>query len=355
MSTNKSFPRAMILAAAALALGGALIPSTAFADEEETKITWAVSPAGADGPDGRAWMELELDPGATASEHLAVRNLSDVAAVFDLIAADGYFTKTGRFNMLPSSEPSVDGGTWIAVQDAVEVAPGATAVVPFTITVPDNATPGDHPAGIAASVSSVSTGPAGSNVGVESRVGFRVITRVTGELDPSLAVPASSVEYVPSWNPFSPGTLRVDYELENDGNVQIGAHQRVRSSGAFGRPPMPAEELGEFFPGDRRTFTAEVRGVWPIGLVNTEILVQPERIDDQSGSDAALEPVRVDVSTWAIPVPQLVLVVAAVLLFLWFRLERRRHRRKLDAMLAAARAEGERAAGGTPPTTTDQG
>ena len=60
------------LAVAALALGGA---DAAAADEEPT-VTWSVSPADAAGPDGRAWVELEIDPGEGATEHQAVRQVS---------------------------------------------------------------------------------------------------------------------------------------------------------------------------------------------------------------------------------------------------------------------------------------
>ena len=61
-------------------------------------------------------------------------------------------TGKGRFNMLQSDRASVDGGTWIKVQNEVTVGANETKVVPFTITVPRDASPGDHPAGIAARV-----------------------------------------------------------------------------------------------------------------------------------------------------------------------------------------------------------
>ena len=115
-------------------------------------------------------------------EHLLVRNLSTTAVTFQLTAADGYFTSNGRFNMLTSDRSSTDAGTWITMQDSVRVASGADAIVPFTVTVPENATPGDHPAGVAAGVRSGK-----GEVGVESRVGFRVMTRVKRRAQPRSA------------------------------------------------------------------------------------------------------------------------------------------------------------------------
>ena len=158
-------------------------PVGAAAEPSPPTLTWAVQPANQQGPDGRRWIELKLDPGQVVTEHLAVRNFSDRAVVFALKAADGYLTDKGRFNMLPSDRPSVDGGTWIAVQDKVTVGPKETKVVPFTLTVPRDARPGDHPAGIAATVTA-----AGGTVAVESRVGFRVMMRVSGTLTAALAI-----------------------------------------------------------------------------------------------------------------------------------------------------------------------
>ena len=56
--------------------------------------------------------------------------------------------------MLTSDRESTDAGTWIRIQDSIDVASGADVVVPFTITVPDDATPGDHLAGVAAAIRS---------------------------------------------------------------------------------------------------------------------------------------------------------------------------------------------------------
>ncbi|MFD0788057.1 WxL protein peptidoglycan domain-containing protein, partial [Micromonospora azadirachtae] len=212
-------------------------------------LTWAVQPADEKGPDGRRWVEVALDPGQVVTEHLAVRNFSDGAVVFALKAADGYLTDKGRFNMLPSNRESVDGGTWIEVQETVTVGPRQTKVVPFTITVPRDATPGDHPAGIAATVTS-----SGGTVAVESRVGFRVMMRATGTVMAALAIGDVAARYERSWNPFSPGTVHVTYTATNDGNVAVTGSGRVAAAELFGlsEPDAPAA-VEELMPGGSRT------------------------------------------------------------------------------------------------------
>lgn len=338
---------AALVAALAPALPAAAtsaVPGVLPLDTEDV-ITWSVTPATADGPDGRRWVDLVADPGATIEEHLAVTNFGDVPATFALKSADGYLTANGRFNMLPSDQESVDAGTWFTVQETVEVGPDETVVVPYSVTVPENATPGDHPAGIAASITSTGTDASGTNLGVESRVGFRVTTRVTGEVQPVLAVQEVKASYAPSWNPFAAGDLTVSYDVANEGNVRLGAEGEVSTSALFGlggahRSPKP---VGEVFPGGSQRSSVQIADVWPLGPVTTTITVTPTPVADDE-IDAALEPVTVTVTTWAIPWPQLLLIAIVVVLVVGVRDDRRRRRKRLEGMLAKARDEGRQQA-----------
>jgi hypothetical protein len=307
---------AAVLAALTVA---ALLPA-APAAAAPASVTWTVQPATAAGPDGRRWIERTLDPGQRVTEHLAVRNLGDATAVFTLKAADGYLTDKGRFNMLPSDRKSVDGGTWIAVPPTVTVPAGQTAVVPFTIDVPAEVTPGDHTAGIAASIAG-----ARGTVQVESRVGFRLLLRASGTLRPELAAGNVRTAYERSWNPLRAGRLRVSYTATNTGNVRVDARARVNGV---------TTGLGELLPGGSRAAETRVDGVWGLGLVRTTVELQPTI----PGESTARPSASVTVTGWVVPWPQLLTLVAAVLLLAAWRLRRRR----LTAMLARAREEGRR-------------
>lgn len=149
-------------------------------------VSWSVQPATETGPDGRGWLELDVDPGTVVQEHLAVRNLGTSDATFRISAKDGYYTDAGRFNMLETQQQNVGAGLWIDVAAEMDVAAGQTAVVPYAITVPANATLGDHAAGIAASVMSKGTSGSGDQLQVESRMGFKVLLRAKGHLTPGL-------------------------------------------------------------------------------------------------------------------------------------------------------------------------
>ena len=329
-------PRVLSMAAiiaAAIALVAA--PSVAVATTPDDSVTWAVTPADANGGDGRSWVETELDPGEMVTDYLAVSNLGTSTTTFELSAADGYFTETGRFNMLQSGQTSVDAGTWITVANSIQVEPGATEIVPFTISVPDNATPGDHPAGVAASVSTTGTTSDGAQIGVDSRVGFRVITRVTGALAPALAIGDITGEYSPTWNPFTPGRIDLRYEATNSGNTQLSFDDTV-SGITTNETTTPR---GDLFPGETRVVAVEPVTAWPLGPVSVEVAVAGAVPSDDS---LAVASVSRTIVVWAVPWSQLVLLGAIAAVIVLLVLARRRSSAKMDALLEQARAEGRR-------------
>ncbi|MBD7958795.1 hypothetical protein H9651_14225 [Microbacterium sp. Sa4CUA7] len=323
--------------AVTLGVGG----NVAYADEGT--ITWSVTPATADGPDGRGVIEQEIDPGASAQEHFAVRNLSAVPVTFRLTAADGYYTAKGRFDMLPSTEPSVDAGTWIELPPTVTVEPNATAVIPFTTTVPDDAIPGDHAAGIAASVLSSGTDGSGSEVGVESRVGFRLMTRVTGDILPAVSIVGAIADYQQSWNPFLPGAASVTFTVRNTGNTGIALEGAVAVGTGTAGFPAEGQQQQQLLPGAEMSFAVPVTGVWPLLAVPTTVTLAPDAYDF-GGAAVAMEPVSIDLMLWALPLPQLAVVVGSAFIVAALLWGRRRSARTLAAALAAAREEGRAAA-----------
>ncbi len=336
---------AMYLVASVIFVSAAFAPAgfATTGDPTASPVTWAVTPADATGPDGRSWVELELDSGVSVDEYLAVRNLSDRDVTFSLTAADGYFTPAGRFNMLPGDKQSVAAGTWISMDKTVTVAAGSTAVVPFTVTVPDNATPGDHAAGIAASIYSQG-GSDGTQLGVESRVGFRVMTRVKGEVKPALSMKATA-SYDTSWNPLEPGSADLTVDLENTGNVRLSVDPSTMVNDARW-PAAGTDEARtlELLPGDRRSVSIHVPQVWPLGMMTLPVTVS-QGVIAPDGATQTLDPVWENVALWAIPWPQLAVLVALLLLFAGLFRGRKRRKKELVRLVEEAREAGRREAG----------
>jgi len=315
------------------------VPSVARAATDG--VTWSVTPATGGQPDARSWVELSLAPGESAREQAAVRNLSTQTVTFRIAAADGYFTDTGRFTMLPSTEKSVDAGTWISAPDSVTVEPGATGIVAFTVTVPDNATPGDHAAGIAASVMSTGTDADGSAVNVESRIGFRVMTRVSGVITASASLENVASDYVLSWNPFQPGLLSLTADVVNTGNVRLRIDGTAMAQGVTA--PLQSGDDGEqeLLPGERRRVTVALTDIWPVFVVGAELVVTPTAVAPDGVSIAA-SPVTGSVTVAALPLPQLITLLGAALVLLVLAVARVRARRRVARLVQKARNEGLR-------------
>lgn len=328
---------AALLLAAPTAL---LLPaSTALADAAPGNITWAVTPADAEGADGRTIIEHTLTPGAQLEEHLAIRNLSAQAVTFRLSAADGFFTRAGRFDMLPSDRPSSGAGTWISMVETIDVAAGAIAVVPFRIAIPDDAEPGDHTAGVAASVFNVQNTAEGTAVGVESRVGFRVALRIAGALTPSAELTAASIGYEQAWNPFRPGGAVAILTLRNTGNTRLLLDGVLRLGSRTVVFPDLQERRQELLPGEERQIELRIDGVWPLIAVPAKLEITPTSFA-MDGSTTAIHPLAAGLTLWAVPSPQLALLLLLSSFVGLVAVLRRRSRRRLAVLLDRARAEG---------------
>lgn len=322
-----------------------LVPNlSAHADgEDDAKTTWAVAPADADGPDGRRVMEFEADPGESIEDHFAVTNLSTHEVTFSLRAADGYFNENGRFNTIPSDRESVESGTWFSVPEQVTIPAKETAVVPMSITVPEDAEPGDHAAGVSASIMKVTTDQGGSTVGVESRVGFRVTVTVTGEVRAVATVEDVTTSYDTNWSPVQPGSASVQFTVNNDGNVRFLGQGVLRIGGQEIAFPAGDDSRQELLPGDSRSFTVEVDGLWPTFIVGGTIDLQPQGVGERA-EQVEFPTVSAKADLIAIPWPQLAVLLGVVLLIVAALWNRGRNKAKVADLVAKAHEEGRRSA-----------
>jgi hypothetical protein len=317
--------------------------STAAPSAGET--TWTIEPASVGAPDGRVSLRHEIEPGGSAVDEVTVTNFSATPATFAVYASDGVLSAEGGFDLLPPGEEPVDGGSWITITPVdgavpregggliVTLEPQATVAMPLTIEIPDDATPGDHPAGIVAELVPEDAG----SVELASRVGVRVHLRVAGDIVSALGPEAISATWMPSWNPFAPGTVEVTYAIANEGNVRLGAETDVAVAGAFGVAGAEATgEVREVLPGQRSTATVELE-VWPVFFGWGEVSVTPVVVgeDEVPPTPATAAPFTV----WTIPWAQLCLLALLVFGFLLIRMVRRRSAAKVQARIDAAVAE----------------
>ncbi|MFI6317472.1 hypothetical protein ACIBG8_08125 [Nonomuraea sp. NPDC050556] len=320
-----------------LAVGAILLFATvAFATPSHADTTWSVVPSSADGPDGRGVIDLELAGGQQVVEHVAVVNRSTQPVEFAIDANDGYLTAKGYFDMRVSDAAPTDGGAWVEVPDKVMIAAGATSVVPVTVSIPRNATPGDHPVGVTASLDTVS-----GQVRVQNRVGVRMNIRVTGEYVAKLTVSGVRAEYTGSWNPFAAGSVEVTYTVTNAGNVRVVTDNSILTSTIAGdsrQADTSAVRAREIMPGASRTFSAQVHGAWPLGPIGATISAVPSLAGKPLPGVTAQRAAAV-VTLWALPWSQLALVALLVLAFFAVRGIPAWRRRRIEKLILRHRPQ----------------
>jgi hypothetical protein len=249
----------VIVLMAAMGLGGSLAQSAAAAVSATVKP--AANQFGADRQD----FGYTINPGGQVEDGIVVVNDGTTPLHLDL-AAKG----------------SKGIGAWThADQDDVTVSPGESVEVPFAVTVPDDAAPGDYVGAIA---------------------GVRIRLRVGGALKPSLAVENVQVH----------DSKTVTYTIRNTGNAILSARQSVSVSGPFGRWAVDADKLADtppVLPGETLKVSAPLHDVTPALRLTATVTLVP-LLTDAAGSIAPLAATKASGHAWAVPWPLLLSILA---------------------------------------------
>ncbi|MEU8264952.1 DUF916 domain-containing protein [Micromonospora sp. NPDC048999] len=310
---------ALVLAPPAVA-GAAAAPGAAAQSTE----SWAVQPSGPKGPTGRNFFMYEVAPGSTLFDFVGVTNLSDKPLTFKVYGTDAFNTVDGAFALLPADQKATDVGSWVRVeQQTVTVKPGKRADIRFEITVPSNATPGDHTGGVLAAIGQLGVTPEGQQVQMDRRVAARVYLRVTGKINPAVTVESMNVDYHAPLNPFGGSDMVVTYQLRNSGNVRIGGKGTVNVTGPFGwkLARNKAVDLPELLPGSVFTVTERVAGVSPAVRLSANVDLA------LTTGDEKLPRVTHSASVWAMPW-LLLIPLALIAGWVYLRIRRRRAAKK---------------------------
>lgn len=348
------------LFAVALAITFACPAAAVTTTSASDAASWAIQPAGPDGvADQRVSLRATLDPGQAVEDQVVVTNFSDTEQTFRVYASDGIVTDDGVFDLLPPDEEPSDGGAWITVGSATDatmpsarnvdavIAPRGSLVVPVRIAVPDTAAPGDHPAGIVAEL--VTTD---GQVQLATRVGVRVHLRVAGEAVAEISPTQLSATYVPSWNPFAPGTFQITYALANNGNVRAGARAISTVAGPFGLASVSdAVDEREVLPGQSVTTHQDLPG-WPLFFSWGALNVTPNAVGEDE-KPASLDAVAASFTVWTVPWSQLILILLLVGAVALIRRHRARSEALVKARIAAAVAASAAADLHASPSTND--
>ncbi|GAA4157487.1 WxL protein peptidoglycan domain-containing protein [Leifsonia shinshuensis] len=313
----------VLLVAATVAVGGSASPALAAGDGD---VTWGVRTAANQNGADRQNFGYRIAPGGSVTDAIVVGNHAAAPITLDVYAADGFTTSSGQLDVAKRDAKAVAVGAWTALRDhTVTIAPGGTAEVPFTVTVPKDATPGDYAGGI---LTSLPQAAQENGISVDRRLGIRVHLRVDGKLAPAVAVEKLRVDYTGTLNPFGTGDATVSYTVRNTGNVRLSAGQTVGLSGPFGWFPVDAGNVAgvpELLPGESWTVSVPLHGVVPAFWLTASTALSP-KLPAVTGSTPGVEGVAAEAGTVAVPwaLLTLLIVIAAAVAATVLVLRRRR-------------------------------
>ncbi|MBP1240803.1 hypothetical protein [Frigoribacterium sp. PvP121] len=165
---------------------------------------------------------------------------------------------------------------------------------------------------------------------------------MTGDVVPAVAVDGMRVDYQMSWNPFAAGSLTVEADIVNTGNVRLVLDGTVRAQGSSA--PIVADDAArqELLPGDRRAVSIPLRSVWPLIVASAELQVAPTVVTPDGGEAVDLEPVTATATAAAVPWSQLLVVLGTALVLSALLAGRSRSRSRVAALVRQAKEEGRR-------------
>jgi ADP-ribose pyrophosphatase YjhB (NUDIX family) len=329
---------------AALVVAGVVAAAPASAAVADDTAGISGQPANEQGADDRTRFSYQAAPGQHIDDLYLVRNTGTTAQVMTVFATDAYNTDDGSYGLLDTADEPVDAGSWVSFPGGVPsmevpIEPGATQLIPFSVDVPADASPGDHAAGIVISVVS----PQG-DILVDRRIATRLYVRVPGDLQASLTISSLSAEYQAQLNPFT-GATTVTATITNNGNVALGGAIVAGVTTYFGisASGIVRAELAEMLPGSSRTVTIDVPGVAQLGYLSASLRIAPS-VDAEALNPGPLREVSRDTSLFVMPWWLAAIAVIALAVWMFLRWRARRDEKNAAAWIEYTEAEARRKA-----------
>lgn len=309
--------------------------------DRSDNITFGIGPAHAvpedQVVDGRPYLQYLSGPGGAVRDTVALINYGTEPIALNVYVTDAVQGTDGAFGLKAGDATPSDAGSWFRLR-----APGSRKLVararitvpgrkggdygrvdvPLEARIPLDATPGDHVGGVIASLVSTGKDADGARIKFDQRIGLRTYFRLSGDLEPQLAVENLHASY--DWSPEAHGrdSVTVTYDVRNTGNVRMNAAQLVNLQRPFRDDiivrPAPVADL---LPGATLSVSQTVEGNFSAGPLTPLVSLIPVPVDDTVPADRT--PVQGSVEVWAWQwIVAAVVVVLLLLLLLALGLRR---------------------------------
>lgn len=328
--------------------------------DRSENITFGIGPAHAvpdeQVVDGRPYLQYLSAPGGVVRDTVAIINYGPKPIRLNVYVTDAVQGTDGAFGLKAGDETPADAGSWFRIK-----APGSKklveraviriparkgntygrVLVPVEARIPADATPGDHVAGVIASLETVGKDTEGTPIKFDQRIGLRTYFRLSGEVRPALAIENLRADY--GWKPDVDGddSVTVTYDVRNTGNVRMNAAQIVNLQ----RPlrddvitrPEPIEDL---LPGSVISVTHEVDARFSAGRLEPLVSLIATPVDETVPADRT--PIQATATVWAWQWIAVVVGIIALLLLALGHWRWRRRRAKARSATGAGSGPGRR-------------
>lgn len=250
-------PFGIILAACAASILGVLAAGNPVRAAESTVESIVLSPA---------TQRLDRLPANTAKQG-EFTVLNDGQHGYDFIVYSApYWVKDIFYTPdFMADRPNADAHKWVSFsQTKWRVEPRQTVTVPYTITVPGNASPGGHYGVVFAEVQP--SGAPGEAVARKKRVGMILYANVEGKVD--IAGKTDSIE-IGWFQNHAP--LKATIDVSNSGNIDFEAKQSLTVADVFGRVVAKSEQEVVVLPDQPRRSVLEWKAAPWLGLFKVTV------------------------------------------------------------------------------------
>ncbi len=173
-------------------------------------------------PYSSSWFIYNLLPGEVKKDSLVIQNNTEAAVTIKVYPVDATTTSDGAFALKNEDEQLSDIGGWIKLdKDKIDLPPGNSVELPFTLSIPHTASVGDHLGGII--IENVKLDKF-QGINLKTRVGVRMYETVPGKLIRKLDL--TQLTFRKDKNDH----LFVDYFLKNSGNVRVEPKAKISIS-----------------------------------------------------------------------------------------------------------------------------
>lgn len=236
-----------------------------------------------------SYFSRELAPGAVLNDEALVLNDGDVPLALTLYAADGVTAQNAGTAFaskgVESTGASRGVSLWLSLSvTEIALKPGEERVVPFTITVPPNASPGHHVAGLVVEAPPTEGGDGQFAVNVVRRVGVAVVIDVPGPHVAGLEITGACLREQDDHS----ATFVVAVHNTGDIFVKGEGSLPIRNSDGGQLASVPLE-MDTVLPGDATTFQTS----GPVRLPDGDYLLNA--VLNYEGKTASLDGVRIKV------------------------------------------------------------